>query len=294
MATILVSLVGEQPAPNVLPILHYCPSRVILVHTSRTAQVAARIADVLGGDLVIRPFCSTDPYRVSEIKAALERYLANPQLAGAEYIFNLTGGTKIMGYAALETARQLRAPAFYYQTEDNQNLIHPYRFDPAGLLVCDPPIPVLATLTIDQFLRLYVGKYSTGSFRNDFERSVAEALGSLGSEYESLTNVILGPNVEVDWILRYLNLIAVGEVKAHATKSAGIDQLNSATEQRMLGTYTKKFLLSSRDLHQNDADLVKASRITPLILTSGAQGSLSDADAEKLIRAIRSAMEPKP
>ncbi len=45
----LITLVGEQPIPSLLPIRHLQPERVFLVHTtgnSGTEAVAQRVADV--------------------------------------------------------------------------------------------------------------------------------------------------------------------------------------------------------------------------------------------------------
>jgi hypothetical protein len=294
---ILISLVGEQPAPNVLPLKHYQPECVVLVHTDRTRRHAERIARVLGAGKVITPFCQTGAFRVSEIKAALARYLQEHGLEQADLLFNLTGGTKTMEYAALELARQLKARAFYYQAEDNADLIHPYQFNPAGELVCGEPVPIQSTLSLADFLHLYIGEFTVGEFRNDFERSVAQVLKSLGSDYEVLTNLYLpqvGPNVEVDWVLRYRNTIAVGEVKVHASKTAGIDQLNGVTDQRTLGTYTRKFLISAQELHPNDLLLADAYRIKTIHLPSGNQPPLSPQDASKLIQTIRLLLEPHP
>jgi hypothetical protein len=202
-----------------------------------------------------------------------------------------------MSLAAYETARQLSAQAFYYQSEQNQSLVHPYYFDSNGTLVCEVPFKLDATMNIDEFLRMYVDHYKPGEFRDPFERNVAAVLQPLSPEYEFLPNVELtgvSGNVEIDFILRYRNTLAVGEVKLKAKKTDGIDQLSAVTDQRTLGTYTKKFLVSANDLHPNDKDLAIAYRICTVILPSGREKNLSQADCESLIRAIRKEMEPHP
>lgn len=294
MGRILVSLVGEQPAPNILPLGHFAPDHVILIHTKRTEALAGRIAALIGSK-VIEPFCKTDAYRLDQIRSSLETYLEKHAPSDSELIFNLTGGTKTMGYAAMDLARQRAARAFYYQTEDNQSLIHPYRFE-AGNMLCEAIIPIQAALTLDQHLRLYINSYTLGKFKNDFERNVFAVVQSLGDDYEAYSNVELtgiSGNVEVDWAIRYQNTIAVGEVKLHAKKTDGIDQLNGVTDQRTLGTYTRKFLVSADAMHINDLDLAEAYRITTVILPSGRQPELTSEDIQKLSRTIRLAMEPR-
>ena len=295
MSKVMISLVGEQPAPNVLPLRYFVPGQVALVHTDRTRKFAGRIAKVIGGK-VVQPFCKTEAYRVDLIRAKLHEYIEKHHWSGSNLIFNLTGGTKTMEFAALEVARELRAQAFYYQTENNQSLIHPYRFNGYDL-VCETPIPIEASLTIDQFLRLYIEHYQVGGFQDDFERKVAESLQEeLGPSYETQFNLRLtgvGPNVEIDGVVRFGNTFGVSEIKLHATKRAGIDQLNGVTDQRTLGTYTKKFLISADELHPNDLELAQAYRIKVIILPSGREEKLSDDDVQVLIKAIKIEMEPK-
>ncbi len=293
MTQTLISLIGEQPAPNVLPLHHFNPDRVVLVHTERTAKLAGRIANLIGSK-VVAPFCETDAYSVETIRERINGYIEKYIPSNTELCFNLTGGTKTMEFAALEVARQRGASAFYYQTEARQSLIHPYRFE-AGKLICDLVIPIETTLSIDQFLRLYITEYQRGDFKNDFERNVYAALCDLGPDYEVYPNLMLtgiGPNVEVDWILRYRNTFAVGEVKMRASKTAGIDQLNGVTDQRTLGTYTRKFLITSDEMHPNDLDLAEAYRIKTIHLPSGRADALSDEDVAQMKSTIRTIMEP--
>jgi hypothetical protein len=273
---------------------HFNPNQVVLVHTGRTAKLAERIGKLIG-PTALTPFCKTDAYRVDTIIAGIHRYVDEHLSPETDLLFNLTGGTKTMEFAAFEVARQRCAKAFYYQTEARQSLIHPYHFE-AGKLICDPVIPIETTLSIDQFLRLYVTEYQRGDFKNDFERTVYAALRGLGPDYEVYPNLILtgvGPNVEVDWVLRYRNTFAVGEVKLHATKTAGIDQLNGVTDQRTLGTYTRKFLISVDEFHPNDLALAEAYRIKTIHLPSGRSDSLSGEDVTKLTTTIQAVMEPK-
>lgn len=291
---VLISLIGEQPAPNVLPVAYYNPDQVVLVCTDRTKNLATRIANVLEYP-VFKPFCHTTPYRVDVIHSQLEKYVAQHFGKEDNLIFNLTGGTKTMEFAALEVARNWRAKAFYYQTEANQSLIHPYHFK-SGNMVCESVVPVETTLTINQYLRLYISKYKQGEFKNDFERNVFKALQTLSPSYEVYSNLILtgvGPNVEVDWVLRFRNTFAVGEVKLKAKKTDGIDQLNGITDQRTLGTYTRKFLITADEPHPNDLDLAQAYRINIVVLPSGRGESLSKNDIQHLLKTIKRTMEPR-
>ncbi len=292
---ILILLVGEQPSPNLLPTRYYKPERVGLVYTDLTKLRAERLATVLGA-LVQEPWCKTDAYRVKEIKEVLGDYVREQGWLQHELIFNLTGGTKVMALAAYEIARELNAAAFYFQTENNQSLIHAYRFD-GGRLVAEDSMPISDTLTLDDYLKCYVGTYSLNMQpRDPFEDTVYQALRAVRlSSWEVMPAVYLtgvSSNVEVDMLVRYGNHVAVLEVKQTASKK-GIDQLVSVTDQRTLGTYTHKLLVSATPLDENNMELAKAYRVNVIVLPSGKSGNLSPGDAEKLATTIKQMMEPK-
>lgn len=297
MDDVMILLVGEQPAPNLLPLHYYHPARVALVHTDRTELRARRLKKVIHSN-VEEPFCVTDAYDVNQIRGALEAYINDEsrKWASAQLIFNLTGGTKTMALAAYEVARNMQARAFYYQTEDNQSLVHPYHFE-NGNLVCEDSIPIEATLTLDDYLKLYVGDYETGKPKDSFEKLVETVLRAhlLEPEYEIMTSVKmkqLAGNVEVDLLARHGNQIAVFEIKRRADKS-GIDQLNSVTTQRTLGTYTGKILISTTELESNNVDLARAYKITDVILPSAQDGKLTPEDEEVLVTSVKKVLEPR-
>ena len=295
--SVMILLVGEQPAPNLLPFRHYDPQAVALVHTSlqQSRTKADRLARLIG-PRVIKPLCETDAYRIQLIQENLEAYINEQGWNGPDLIFNLTGGTKTMALAAYETARRMGATAFYYQTEDNQSLIHPYRFE-QGNLVTGEPVRVAQTLTLDGYLRLYVGDYAPSILPKDsLEEAVYSALSQVRlPDFEAMPATHLkelSGNVEVDVLARYGNQVAVFEVKRKAGKD-GIDQLNSVTDQRTLGTYTHKFLVSARPLEENNVDLAKAYRIKVVVLESGQGGSLSVEDAERLVTTVIDILKPQ-
>lgn len=291
--SVLISLIGEQPAPNLLSLRHYSPAHVVLVHTGFTKLRAQRLAAVIG-DTVEKPWCEVEPYRADEIERQLEAYIDKRAWAGSQLVFNLTGGTKPMVLAACEVARRRGARAFYYQTEDNKSLIHPYHFE-QGNLICETPVAIEETLTLDHYLRLYVGRYSVGKLKESLERMVEATLRQSLPEYEfmpAVRLVELAGNVEIDLLARCGNQVAVFETKRQGKK--GLDQLNGVTDQRTLGTYTRKILVSATDLDSNNLELAKAYKIKVIVLPSAQMGQLTDADKQTLVGAVKSTLEKKP
>lgn len=292
---IMILLVGEQAAPNLLPTRYYNPDRIGLVCTELTEQRAKRLEAVLVG-LVQQPLCRSDAYRIQEIEQSLLGYIREQGWLEHDLIFNLTGGTKVMALAAYETARELNAAAFYFQTENNQSLIHAYRFDKKALVV-EESIPISGTLTLDDYLKCYIGTYTPNmKARDPFEELVYRTLSAMPSPpWEVMPAVFLtgvGPNVEADILVRYGNQVAVLEAKQTAGKK-GIDQLVSVTNPRTLGTYTHKVLVSATPLDENNLELAKAYHVTVIVLPSGKSGKLSQSDAELLTDTFQKMMEPK-
>lgn len=301
---VLVCLVGAQPAPNVLPLEYYHPDQVILVHTSTTTRVVEILARVIAEDYqieVITPLCKVVPYELDKISQTLMDYLEGHVKLKEELIFNLTGGTKPMAIAAFQLASRLSAQAFYYQSQANLDLIFPYPFAD-GDVISEDPVTCQANLTLDRFLKLYVGNYEQEAFKDPFEESVFSVLKDLENQGYEVKHNINFPSVsgglEVDWVIRFRNAIAVGEVKAKADKSS-IDQLNSACHPTRLGTYTKKFLISGRpakgfaSFHPNHIELMHAYQIHSMILPSYDRAELCDEDRQKLVSCIRAVMEPQ-
>jgi hypothetical protein len=286
----MIALVGEQPLPNVIPVKYYSPSRLVLAHTKneRSTLIAKRIEGFFGDQPKVDLLELEDGYNIDQIYSKLYQFIRQNELG--ELLFNLTGGTKPMSFAALELAQELKCQAFYYQSENNLSQLHLYDLS-AGSLKYQEPISIDVNLEVEDVLKLFVGKCCKKNFENAFEEQVFNILKNLGKEYSVLHNVYVGPNVEVDWILCYKNKLAVGDVKSQVKKS-GIDQVNGVTDQRTLGTYTKKFIISAREPDDNNRLLAEAYRIKVIVVPSANNnGTLSDEDRQKIVEEIQKEME---
>lgn len=297
---IMICLVGGQPAPNVLPIIKINPDQLILVYSRTTEKAAKSTESLVRSDYDIsdiRLFKVDNAYDLHRITLDLNKYLEENSSPCDELLFNLTGGTKIMALAAFELAKQKNAKAFYYQSEENKSIIHNFHFE-GNQLKQDETESMLSDLALDQYLRLYLSSYNQRkvTVSNAFENNVIEALiEGLSPDFEVIRNVCPEgtSNVEIDFAVRCQNVIGVAEVKETAKKSA-FEQLNSVTTPDRLGTYTKKFIIHTNELHEANQDLMDAYKIVHIYLPSGKGGSpLSDNDKENLVKVITSTMKPK-
>ncbi len=285
MTRILIALVGEQPAPNLLPLRFLEPSDVVFVATERTQQVSNNLAPLARETSV--QHCLVHPYRVAEIRRALEAFIAARGWRAGDLIFNVTGGTKPMALAAFSLAQEMRAHVVYLQTEGNVSLLYRYEFAANGALTLVGEDRIPETIGLDDHLRMYLGAYGEEGVREPFERAVVGALQQARASGISEVKAGIRPvgALEIDVVVRCGNQVGVGEIKNKSGKD-GIDQLNSVASQRYLGTYVSKFLIVSQPLERNNAELAEAYRIITIVLPSGCTGVLSPEDRETLVETV--------
>jgi Holliday junction resolvase-like predicted endonuclease len=290
----LLSLIGEQPIPNLLVIRHLQETDNLLVYTSKSdvVKTARRLRNLLSGHNSLHDDLQVDPYNVELIYTALQQKLDGRQ----DVVINLTGGTKPMSIAAYMIAAQSNFPALYLQSEGNNSRLYGYEFQSGQpLLVFDKVLPEV--IGLDEYLSVHIDvlpphKRPVEDAGHRFEKAVFAAL------QESVDEIKLGLNiqgaVQIDVVVRCKNQVGIVEVKLGSNKlKAAIDQLNTAGSQTFLGTFTKKFLVSDQDWskYSDLFDLARAHRIIVIQLPGYAQtGSLNAADIETLTTSIRSGL----
>lgn len=283
---ITISLIGEQPIPNLLPLRYQPPDRAILVCTDRTEAVATRLQRLLNQYSISAQLLPTEAYDILKIREDLQEFLASEGLEGADLVFNLTGGTKTMVMAAYEVAREYRAPFFYLQSEGKRSVLHRYRFE-GGEARYEHREILPGVLNIEDYLKAHLDNPQITGPRHPFEEAIGKALN--GTVDEVAVGVTLAPALEVDLVVRLENQVGVIQAKtgSAARRKDGLDQLNAACEQRHLGTYTHKILAINQRWDPtltNLRELAAAWRITVVELPSftDATPSLSEEDQKRL------------
>jgi hypothetical protein len=279
--TTLISLVGEQATPLLLPMLYLQPERLLLVTTKRMRPIAERVATLFPNAAVSEDIPA---YDIPKIYAALTAIVAAEEARDAELRFNLTGGTKPMALAAHQLARERSADWLYLQSQGAQSLLYCHRPERQEQPYTVEPLPPL--LTLDMVLRAHQGVYGEKAPQDPAEELVVEALAEHVDEYK--TSVTHGGALEIDLVLRCGNQVGIAEVKTggSARKKAGIDQLTTAAEQRYLGTYTRKYLILDREMGPNNRELAEAHHIEIIVLPGLQQGTLSEEERQALLGAI--------
>lgn len=269
----LITLVGEQPIPNLLPIRYLKPERVVLVHTtghSGTERVARRVAALLPPG--VAAYVPVDAYALGAIRAVLETQLA----AERDLLFNLTGGTKPMNFAAYALAAERGAPFLYFQTEgprgrDQRSLLYRYRWEGDRPVLAQREELPGGLITLDEYLRAHLAGYQADDpFMEQpkptsgwiFERAVYQAL------YGWVDEVLAGvrpegvqEQVEMDLLVRCGNQVAVLELKSYGSGKEAIDQLTTAAAREYLGTYTARLAVIGGRVDERFKALARALRV---------------------------------
>jgi len=292
--TVMISLIGEQPIPNLLVLRHERPKEAVLVSTDHTHAVARRLEDLLRSEIAVDHLTIDDAFDIQKIRETLRKFLKTRGQPRGEWVFNLTGGTKPMSLAAHQLATKLKASFLYLQSEGKRSRLYRYSFqDGEYYKEADELLPTL--ITIDDYLRAHVGDYRLkqpgSAFGGRFERAIAEALEGTGLEVK--VGAVLAGALEVDLVVRHANQVGVIQAKTGgaARKKDGLRELNAACEQRYLGTYTTKILAINRRWDKtltNLRELAQAWRISVVELPSftGENPSLSSEDRARLQKQV--------
>lgn len=289
MTTRMIALVGEQPIPNLLPIKYDKPAEVLLVRTTRTNPVSERLQSVLANETLIH-FCDVEPYDMATIYRSVNHKIEALGWQPEETVFNLTGGTKTMAFAAYQLALAKMAEFCYLESESGRSRLRRYRFK-NNLPDLIRNELITGIITISDYLGTHLDQYQQQHFSEKFEEVIFDVLRN---EVDEIIQAIKDSSgtLDLDLVIRIANQVGIAEVKTgrKAKKKEGIDQLNTAGGRAYLGTYTKKFLIvdCSWENLTNLSDLAEARNITVIQLPSYKDtGQLSERDKQHLIQTIK-------
>jgi hypothetical protein len=243
---VMIALVGEQPIPNLLPIRYDKPAQVVLAYTESTREVSSRLEKVLRGGPQVH-LLEVSPFEITATRKQLEEFIVRRGWKPYQVVFNLTGGTKAMAFAAYSLAAVWSSRFLYLQSEDVESRIYRYNFrNGVPALESDETMP--GVIAIDDYLKLHLGAYQTkGHFDpgagGRFEEVIYNALK--GAVDEIVQGVLYGGGPDIDLVVRCANQVGIVEAKTggEARNAKGINQLNTVGRREFLGTYTKKLLI---------------------------------------------------
>jgi hypothetical protein len=181
---ILLSLVGEQPIPNLLPLWQNPEfDQFQLAFTETTQPCATALQNAVANDPALRHVKMLKPlllkaYDVQQARLMLNKAITTHLENGLAVCLNFTGGTKIMSMAALQAAYGTGISLMYVSTEERQVIY--YASD--GSEVRREPIQV--AISVEQYLQAHGLEVSDNlAFKKNW-RQYAEPPPKAGDDLE--------------------------------------------------------------------------------------------------------------
>lgn len=294
----LISLIGEQPIPNLLPIRYLKPAENLLVYTAKTEQVAQRLRRIISGRPDLAADLPAEPYDFDGLRQKLAARLDGKQ----DVLFNLTGGTKMMALAAFSLAVQFGFPFVYM--ENQGSTLRRYSFV-AGAPVLQETTNLQTLISTSDYLNAHLDGFKQTGFHKDvhgkldsgglFEQVVFQAIENglgKGAVLAGIRPTGEGlEQIDIDLAFRVENHVGIAEVKLGNGEGPkkGLDQLKMAGEADFLGTYTAQFLITGTDgLNKSLKTLATKRKIKVISLRYNEKNhSLPSYEAERLVAEIR-------
>lgn len=275
----LISLIGEQPIPNLLPIRYLQPMENLLVYTTRTRERARLLRKLIGGSL--ENDLLVDAYDFQAILAKMQARSA----ANSNVQFNLTGGTKMMALAAYALAVQRQADFLYVESEKHHSQLYRYGFE-NGLPTSREKTIMPPLITTADYLNAHLPGFRETGFSTDdngqinagglFERAVYNALKQRGIDVlAGVRPDNVSDQIDIDLVFRIDNQVGIAELKLGGGESGkrGLDQLKMAGERIYLGTYTAQFIIvAAPRLYGRASSLANQRGVTVITLPEYRQG----------------------
>jgi len=259
--TVLVTLVGEQPIPNLLPVRALRPAQVLYVHTGRgprgTEKVARRVARLVPESTP--DFVLVDAHDLIKARTQLQAKLAQE----TDLVFNLTGGTKPMAIAAYALSLERAVPFVYFQSEgphgrEVQSVLCHYRFEQGAPVLVRRESLAPGLLSLDDYFRAhweqgYDESGPSDERGGDLERLVRAVLEGWVDEIKAGVRPRgFKEQVEIDLAIRCGNQVGIIEVKTGGAGSGkhAVDQLTTVAARELSGTYTARFVVTGGEYRQ--------------------------------------------
>lgn len=196
----LINLIGEQPIPNLLPILYLKPAKTIILSTPTTENIAKRIQKLTENCTKI----TVEPYDIQEFKDTVNKLINQNE----KYVFNITGGTKIMSVALYGIALENKADFIYLQSEGKKSLLYIFKINSNGVIQREQKeLPEL--INMDMYLHAHLPEYEINLDNQKssergfvYERTITDNLKTNGFEVAcSVKPKGEGNQLEIDAVL---------------------------------------------------------------------------------------------
>lgn len=296
----LISLLGPRPILNLLAIRALEPEEILFVGTKDTHSLAQHLQSLVGNKAKVSQSEIFDPYDVPYMMKAVNKKLRKLGWEPDETLFDLSGGSKLMFYAAVQLAKAHESPAADVERVGFRYRMRQFEFQDHHVVTTrDEYLPPL--IDIADYLNCYLPGFHEDGFSRDAHGRV-----DIGGRFESAVYNTLAEHVdevmagvrpkgvaeqiEIDLIVRQGNNVGIIEAKT-GVKKAGIDQLDTAGNPHYLGDFLAKLLVTGRYLPRAHKALASAQeiRVVELPEYNDRQG-FSAQEKRILVQAVQQAL----
>ena len=190
MKTILISLISDHTIPNILAIHHFKPDDLLFISTT-TMEKKNKTADILNALDRLGLHYKIDPIIVQEDSILDSHEKIGKWIEGkedAEFLVNLTGGTKIMSIAAYEFFKDYSNKMIYIPIPKNEFII-PFPKKRPGA-----PVKLDLKLSVIEYLTAYGLTVLNESHLNSYRKDAIkrkELSKWITNNYDKLKNLLM-------------------------------------------------------------------------------------------------------
>jgi hypothetical protein len=241
-----------------------------------------------------------DAYDPPAIHRQISQKLKKLNWAPETITYDLSGGNKMMAFAAYQLAMACRCALVDVEFVGHHHRLRRYRLD-GNHAVREEDVVLPELITIADYLNAHAPGFEVDGFARDNKGKI-----NLGGEFESDIFRALEPHVdeimagvrpgavaqqiEIDLVIRCGNNVGLVEAKTGVNK-AGIDQLDTAGNPIYLGRYANKFLVTGRLLPRAHKALALAEGIHVVELPGhSAYHGIPTQEQRRLIQSVHSVL----
>jgi len=296
----LVTLVGEQPLPTLLSIRQLEAKEVLFVGTREWHSVSQHLQTLTAQERRIHLTEVRDPYDPPVIHRQIKDKLHKLGWSPETTIYDLSGGNKMMAFAAYQLAMEHRSELVDVEFVRRQHRLRRYRLD-GNHAIQEEDVVLPELITIADYLNAHAPGFEVDGFSRDHRGRIdagGEFESSIFRALESHVDEIMGGvrpgavahQIEIDLVIRCGNNVGLVEAKTGVNK-AGIDQLDTAGNPSYLGRYARKFLVTGRYLPRTHKALALAQDIHVVELPGyTVHHGIPDQEQRRLVQTVRMAL----
>ena len=296
----LVTLVGEQPLPTLLSIRYLDAREILFVGTREWHGVSQHLQTLMGRERSIHLTEVRDAYDPPTIHGQIQKKLDKLGWSPEPIVYDLSGGNKMMAFAAYQLAMEGRGELVDVEFVRRQHRLRRYRLN-GSHAIQEEEVMLPGLITIADYLNAHAPGFEAGGFSRDaggridaggeFEASLFRTLEPHVDEIMSgVRPGAVAHQIEIDLVLRCGNNVGLVEAKTGVNK-AGIDQLDTAGNPSYLGRYATKFLVTGRLLPRAHKALALAQGIHVVELPGYAvDHGIPDQEERRLIQAVHAVL----